>query len=245
MDAAIAGIVRRMEAGLERLDAGDARRFFHQTYLRTTLAVAEEIDRGGFRDAEWLSRWDVVFADLYLDVLDADLSGTAAVPGPWRVAFGTARDRPELPPLRHVLLGLNAHINYDLPQSLVAVIDPAGFDDPAVRRAREADHTHVDTVLLARVGAEDALMRAVSRVGPLDRLMGPANRAATRRVLRESRAKVWRNATVLDQARRDGPREYVAVLRRLEDACTAKLVELTAPGPVMLRLARRGFGVTV
>ncbi|GAA2626454.1 hypothetical protein GCM10010399_67440 [Dactylosporangium fulvum] len=245
MDAAIAGIVRRMEAGLERLDAGDARRFFHQTYLRTTRAVAEEIDRGGFRDAEWLSRWDVVFAELYLDVLDAELSGTGAVPGPWRVAFDTARDRPELPPLRHVLLGMNAHINYDLPQSLVTVIDPAGFDDPAVLRAREADHTHVDTVLLARVGAEDSRMRAVSRVGPIDRLMGPANRAATRRVLRESRAKVWRNATVLDRARREGPQAYAAVLRRLEDACTAKLVELTAPGPVMLRLARRGFGVTV
>ncbi|WP_238010703.1 DUF5995 family protein [Dactylosporangium sp. AC04546] len=242
MDGSVARIVRRMEDSLGRLDAGDARRFFHQTYLRTTLAVAEEIDRGGFLDGPWLERWDVVFAELYLDAFDARLDG-APVAGPWTVAFDAARERPELPPLRHVLLGMNAHINYDLPQSLVAVISPAEFDDPSLIRRRAADHRHVDTVLVDRVGAEDAQMRAVSGVRLRDRLLGPLNRAATKRVLREARAKVWHNTAVLDRARRDGTTE--AVLRRLDRACTAKLVELTAPGQVMLRLARRGFGVTV
>jgi hypothetical protein len=33
------------------------------------------------------------------------------------------------------------------------------------------------------------------------------------------------------------------VLKDLEGLCAAKLVELTAPGQVLLRLARRGFGV--
>ncbi|MFB9185992.1 DUF5995 family protein [Dactylosporangium sucinum] len=242
MEESVARIVRRMEHSLGRLDAGDARRFFHETYLRTTLAVAAEIDRGGFADGPWLERWDVVFAELYLDAFDARLAG-APVPGPWRVAFDTARDRPGLPPLRHVLLGMNAHINYDLPQSLVAVISSAEFDDPAALRRREADHRHVDAVLLNRVGAEDVQMRSVSTVRRRDRLLGPLNRAATKRVLREARAKVWRNAAVLDRARRDGTTE--AVLGRLDQACTAKLMELTAPGQVMLRLARRGFGVTV
>src|SRR5215510_11206813 len=125
-----------MEADLARLTAsGDTRRFFHATYLRTTRAVAEEIDRGGFGDGDWLERWDVAFAELYLDALHADWQG-AAVPGPWRVAFDTARDRTDLPPLRHVLFGMNAHINYDLPQALIAVITPAEFDDPRVRASR-------------------------------------------------------------------------------------------------------------
>lgn len=231
-----------MEAGLRRLGEHDARRFFHQTYLRTTIAVGEEIERGGFLDANWLSDWDVAFANLYLDALDADLNG-GMLPGPWRVAFGVARTRPKLPPLRHVLLGMNAHINYDLPQSLIAVISPAEFDQPEVVAARERDHTHVDTVLLNRVGAEDAIRRADGKPTLIDRLLGPLNRASTRKLLRESRAKVWRNTHVLDRARREDANSYAAVLDQLDDASTAKLLDLTAPGQVLLRLARKGFGI--
>ena len=238
----IPALVERMVADLDRLPAGDARRFFHSTYLRTTRAVADEIDQGGFLDGAWLERWDIAFAQLYLDALDADLRGDP-VPAPWRIAFDVARDRPALPPLRHILLGMNAHINYDLPQALIAVIAPADFDDPAIRRSRAADHTHVDAVLLARVGAEDDEVRASGPVSLLDRLLGPVNRAATRRLLAESRAKVWHNTDVLDRARRDSPQRYAAVLADLEKLCAAKLVELTAPGQVLLRLARRGFGV--
>ena len=61
-----------MAALLESLQAaGDQRRYFHATYQRTTIAVAEEIRRGGFADPEWVERWDVAFADLYLDALEA------------------------------------------------------------------------------------------------------------------------------------------------------------------------------
>ncbi|MFD0578934.1 DUF5995 family protein [Dactylosporangium darangshiense] len=238
----IPALVERMQGELARLGERDARRYFLATYLRTTVAVAEEIERGGFLDGEWLERWDLMFAQLYLDALDAELAGRP-VPAPWRIAFDVARDRPDLPPLRHVLLGMNAHINYDLPQALVAVIAPEEFDEPATMARRERDHTHVDTVLLARVGAEDDQMRAASRVSLLDRVLGPLNRAATRRLLAESRAKVWHNTGVLDRARREGAQRYDTVLKDLEGLCAAKLVELTAPGQVLLRLARRGFGV--
>jgi Family of unknown function (DUF5995) len=239
----IAGLLERMRADLATLDGRrDARRFFHATYLRTTEAVGAEIDRGGFLDGDWLTRWDLVFAEFYVDALDADLRGEP-VPAPWRVAFDAAREQPDLPPLRHVLFGINAHINYDLPQALLAVISPADFDDPAVVARREADHRHLDDVLQARVGAEDTELGAVSRVTFVDRLLGPANRAGTRRFLAESRAKVWRNAVVLDRARRDGPDRYRAALRDLELLCAARLAALSAPGPVLLRLAMRGFGV--
>ena len=243
MHDSIAALLARMDSELVRLrKADDARRFFHATYLRTTRAVVAEIDRGGFADAAWLRRWDVAFADLYLDALAADRSGQA-VPLPWRVAFDAARDRADLPPLRHVLLGMNAHINYDLPQALLAVIRPAEFDDARLLAARAADHRHVDEVLLRRVGAEDVRVGAVSRLSRTDRLLRPLNRAATRRLIAEARAKVWANAVVLDRARRAGHDRYGAVLAELESLSAARLVELTAPGQVLLRLARRGFGV--
>lgn len=234
-----------MEADLGSLvAAGDRRRHFHATYLRTTRAVANEIARSGFGDNAWLERWDLVFADLYLDALAADRAGRP-VSAPWRVAFDAARDRPDLPPLRHVLLGMNAHINYDLPQALVAVIEPHEFDDPAVLRRRAADHRHVDDVLLARVGAEDHQLGSASRLTLLDRLLRPANRAATRRLLVEARAKVWHNTGMLDRARREGLAAYEESLARLEALCAARLADLTAPGQVLLQLGRRGFGVVL
>jgi Family of unknown function (DUF5995) len=245
MSTGIEELLARMRSDLaELVREQDARRYFHATYLRTTQAVADEIDRDGFLDADWVSRWDLAFAQLYLDALDAARQGRP-VPGPWQVAFEAARRQPDLPPLRHVLFGLNAHINYDLPQALLAVISPAEFDDPAVVGRRSADHGHVDAVLQARVGAEDDELVAVSRVTLLDRLLRPANRAASRRFLAEARAKVWRNAVALDRARRGGDPRYAEVLGELERLCAARVLDLTRPGPVLLRLARRGFGVVL
>ena len=243
MYGTIDALLDRMRADLDvmRRD-GDARRFFHGTYLRTTEAVAAEIERGGFADGDWLRRWDLAFAGFYLNALDADRAGEG-VPGPWRVAFAAARDRPDLPPLRHVLFGINAHINYDLPQALLAVISPADFDNPELSRGRAEDHRRLDAVLAGRVAAEDDELDAVSKVTLLDRLLRPANRAASRRFLAESREKVWHNAQVLDRARRAGPDRYAAVLAALERLSEARLADLTAPGPVLLKLARRGFGV--
>jgi Family of unknown function (DUF5995) len=239
-DDAVTALIARMRSDLDELH--DARRYFHATYLRTTEAVAAEIDRGGFSDNAWVSRWDLRFAELYVDALHADQTG-GPVSRPWRVAFDTACNRPELPPLRHVLFGINAHINYDLPQALIAVISSAEFDNPEILRKRQADHQHIDAVLQSRVGAEDDELTAVSRVTLLDRLLRPANRAASRRFLAEAREKVWRNAAALDRSRRAGEAQYGSAIAELEDLSAARLEDLTRPGPVLLRLARNGFGV--
>ena len=241
--AGIDALLARMEGLLVPLEAGgDPGRFFLATYMRTTRAVAEELDRGGFRDPEWVERWDVAFADLYLDAV-TDAQEGRRPPEPWAVAFG-AGGADGLPPLRHVLLGMNAHINYDLAQSLLAVITPAEFDDPELVARRRADHEHIDQVLVARVGAEDTELEAMS--GPrsrTDRLLQPLNRLATRRFLRESRAKVWANTRLLDAARRAGPDAYTARLAELERLAATRVADLTAPGQVVLKLAVKGFGV--
>jgi hypothetical protein len=239
----IDALVRRMEGLLAPLEAaGDPARFFLATYLRTTRAVAEELARGGFRDPAWVERWDVAFAGLYLDAVEAARAGRRP-PEPWAVAFG-AGGGDGLPPLRHVLLGMNAHINYDLAQSLLAVISEAEFDNPGLLADRRADHEHIDQVLVARVGAEDTELEVVG--GPrsrTDRLLQPLNRLATKRFLRESRAKVWANARLLDQARRAGPAAYAARLAELERLAATRVADLMAPGQVVLKLAVKGFGV--
>src|SRR6266851_2263647 len=237
-------MIARMTAQLDELRrAGDGRTAFHATYLRTTRAVADALRAGVFIDADWVERWDVAFARLYLDALDAARRGDP-VPRPWAVAFAAAAGHRSLPALQHVLLGMNAHINYDLPQALLAVISDDEFDDPALLARREADHRKIDEVLSARVRAEDAELRELATARSWrDDVLQPLNRAATRRFLRESRAKVWANAEALSGSRRQGDRAYAARLGQLEELSAARVADLVRPGPVLLRLATRGFGV--
>ena len=84
-------IVQMEEIGARLVAADDERQHFHNTYLRTTRAVKDEIDRGGFLDPEWTERWDLVFAQLYLDAFAA-AEGGQVPPGPWQVAFTAAID---------------------------------------------------------------------------------------------------------------------------------------------------------
>jgi hypothetical protein len=238
----IQDLERRMIAILEGWDRTDARRHFLSVYSRTTKAFGEEIARGGFLDGAWVERWDVVFADLYLDALAA-WDAERPTPGPWKVAFETARDRPEMPALRHILFGMNVHVNYDLPQALLAVITDEEFDDAALMERRSRDHEHADAVLTARVGAEDTLIEG--RKTLLDRVLTPLNRAGTKRFLVEARHKVWRNARALSLARRRGAEELAARIEELDHLCAVRVQDLVEPGEVILKLARRGFGVVL
>jgi hypothetical protein len=242
--ADVAALIVRMTDLLARLeDDGDPARFFLGTYLRTTQAVAAALDGGSFEDTDWVALWDVDFAGLYLYALEAYRSDPESAAEPWRLAFGA---KPGLPPEAHVLLGMNAHINFDLPQSLVRMIPPEDFAHPDCLALRGRDHERIDGVLASRVAEEDlALELAGGRRTPLDRVLAPANRGASRMFLRESRRKVWANAHALHEARLTGGAAYARRLGDLEAASAARVRDLLRPGPVLLRLAVRGFGVTL
>jgi Family of unknown function (DUF5995) len=65
-------VLDRMRQTLGPLEAGsDSGRYFLATYSRTTKAVGEAIGAALFEDPEWVDAWDVAFAQLYLDALDA------------------------------------------------------------------------------------------------------------------------------------------------------------------------------
>jgi uncharacterized membrane protein len=239
----ITAVLAAMDARLDRLPAeSGSRREFLRTYRRTTAAVGAAVEAGVFEDERWVEAWDVAFAGLYLAALDADLDGTGGVPQPWRHAF----DAPaSLHPLQHVLLGINAHVNHDLPQALLAVISDDDFADPTLLARRRRDHERIDGVLAAQVAAEDDEFARQSSRSLLDRILAPLNRWASRRFLREARKKVWHNTIELQQARRAGAEVYAARLAELEKLSAARIADLLAPGPVLLKLAVRGFGVVL
>jgi len=149
---------------LDRLGSvGDPRRFFLATYLRTTLAVRDELAAGGFRDGGWVEEWDVVFAGLNLDALER-AERSDPVPLPWAVAFGTVGQ----PPLRHVLLGMNAHVLARLPQEPLGA-QPVERPQHAVGQRRAADQ---DEFLVLRRDPPVLLRLAVGGFGV--RLAGDA-----------------------------------------------------------------------
>jgi hypothetical protein len=238
---AVVAVVATMQERLDTLTrAQEPLREFLGTYRRTTLAVGKAVDGGAFEDPEWVEAWDVAFAELYLDALDAHLAG-GTPSRPWRLAFDAPAD---LPALRHVLLGINAHVNYDLPQALLAVISDDDFADPAVMSRRRRDHERIDGILASRVAAEDAELATKGRT-LLDRALQPLNRISSRRFLREARQKVWHNTVELQAARLAGPPAYDERLAELEILSAARLADLLAPGQVLLRLAVAGFGVVL
>jgi len=249
METSIDRLLARMDALLAPMVASnDERRHFLSVYRRTTAAVRDELAHpslGGFVDPRWTERWDLAFAELYPEALERwNDDGTA--PGPWQVAFGLAGSQPRVPPIRHLLLGMNAHINFDLPQALLAVISDREFDDPQMIDRRATDHAHIDAILASRVPAEDRLLRASEQPGDrtlIDRLMTPFNRRATTRFLKESRAKVCRNARALSLARCDGPAPLRAKVVELGQLSAGRVADLGRPGNVIRRLARDGFGV--
>ena len=270
-DRTVATVLDAMQRRIDDIPPSVAhRRIFAETYFRTTRAVGIAIEDARFEDPEWVERWDVVFADLYLRAYDgyvaepakvdhpnvtgtdlpaADLPATdqagprnardPRVPRPWRLAFDAPAD---LPPLRHVLLGINAHVNYDLPQALLAVISDDDFGDPVLMARRRRDHERIDAVLASRVAAEDGALGPRSL---LDRVLDPLNRLGSKRFLKEARQKVWLNVEQLQRARLHGPERYGSRLAELEVLSAAKIADLLAPGQVLIRLALTGFGVVL
>jgi len=237
--AALAGMQERLDRLPTRLSH---LRVFLSTYQRTTRAVGAAVERASFEDPDWVERWDVFFADLYLTALDAEIAGDGQVPRPWRLTFSAS---PALPPLRQVLLGINAHVNYDLPQALLAVISSEDFTDPVLMDRRRRDHERIDKVLAGRVAAEGDELTATGGATVLDRLLRPLNRLGSKRFLREARQKVWHNTIELQDARLAGPQEYAVRLAELELLSAAKIADLLRPGQVLLRLAVSGFGVSL
>ncbi|HTJ80300.1 MAG TPA: DUF5995 family protein [Polyangiaceae bacterium] len=102
---------------------------FARAYLRVTLEVVARIADGYFEDPSWLAAFDVRFANKYKEALE----NAAGRPGPWKIAFDVAAsgDRDLL---RHLMLGINAHMRYDLTAVLLG-----GFVFDRAKNRRDFD----------------------------------------------------------------------------------------------------------
>ena len=129
--------------------------FFASLYRGVTAQVKAGIAAGRFEDGPRMERLDVTFANRYLAALEQFQRGEPPSQC-WRVAFeAVAHRRPII--LQHLLLGMNAHINFDL--GIAAAQTSPGSQLTSLKR----DFDAINDILAAMV---PKVMREMSVLSP-------------------------------------------------------------------------------
>lgn len=176
--------------------AADGRCFFLRCYALMTGNMLRAIDQGEFRDPSWVDRLLHLFADYYYLALHAYEHGDAGAPAVWRLAHDAALTR-ESPVLQDLLLGINAHINYDLVLTLVDMLDPEwAVLSPDQRRQRYEDHSHVNDIIAGTIDSvqEQVVAPEDKLMGAIDRALGPLDERMAAQLISGWREEVWQRA---------------------------------------------------
>ncbi len=135
--------------------------YFAALYHKVTVRVKEGITNNEFEDGPRMEKLDVVFANRYLAAVHAFRNGQQPSVS-WQAAFNASKRRSPLV-LQHLLLGMNAHINYDLG---IAAVDTAGTAD--IRFIR-SDFNSINTIIGSLIFE---VLTEINRVSPLLSLFG-------------------------------------------------------------------------
>lgn len=199
------------------LAAGDASGYFPAMYARITHEVGTAAAAGRFNDGQRMEAFARAFAGWY-PRLRPDPTPVA---GCWQAAFDVAGDG-RLMIVQHLLLGINAHVNHDLPQVVVASA-PRGTDLAALR----PDFDAVNDVLA------ESLPMVLSSLGTVSRWVNTAAVLGGGRLfdfsLQMARRRAWEAATRMHALDDEERAEYVVELDRLVRVLAYMVVH---PGPV-------------
>ncbi len=191
---AIADVLQLMRNIDAMCSDGDGLKWFHWEYMQVTSAVEARVAlAGSFADPRWISELDVQFARLYFGALEAWLIG-ADCPSCWQALFG-CRGELQIARIQFALAGINAHINHDLPEAIVATCKVMGAG-PRHGTRQHVDYTAVNLTLdgLINEGKRTLNVRllgdALPPVSHLEDLLAAWSVSA-------AREKAWLNSEVL------------------------------------------------
>jgi hypothetical protein len=233
VDAVIREMRRRFDPLAESCDHDS---IFALAYLRTTEEYRRTIeDPTFFEDTAFVNHEDVVFARLYFDAFDSWHTGRRhEVPRAWAIAFQAAADRA-MPASGNLSLGINAHVQRDLPFALagIGLVKPDGS-------SRKPDHDRVNE-FLNRV-TDDLYAEIARRFDPTiddGDLPGTADNAALFQIIPTWREIAWRNAERLVSASSDEERAEIAASIEAYAASQAETIRLASGyGPLRNSAAR-------
>jgi hypothetical protein len=164
--------------------------YFAALYRGVTIQVKEGIGAGRFDDGPRMERLDVTFANRYLTALGQFRRGESPSRC-WSVAFDAAsRWRPLI--LQQLLLGMNAHINFDL--GIAAATVCPGAELASLRH----DFDAINTILASMV---NQVIDEINEVSPwikfLDQIDPSADDAVINFSMDRARACAWDFASTL------------------------------------------------
>jgi hypothetical protein len=192
-------VIAEMTARFNALDATcDHATLFALTYLRTTEQYKSAvIEPGFFSDPNFINHQDANFARQYFDAWDAYHGGNpSGAPRAWQIAFRASEEKL-VNGTGSILLGMNAHVNRDLPYVLAAIglVKSDGS-------SRKPDHDKVN-VFLNRV-LEPLFDESAARYDPIvddTQIDGTQlDELALLQILVGWREQAWRNAEALVSA---------------------------------------------
>ena len=209
---------------------GNRRAVFPDVYAIITRRVAERLDAGGFFQAPaFISALAGRFCTRYLETARWDAARLPQDTRAWSVAYA-ACDAPNVIPLQQAMLGLSAHINFDLAIGIADVVTEfgAGGDLAALRRFK---HDHEAVNVLLRAAVPETLDLLATRYGcPLSRALAElaprVAEAGVMAVLGRWRARVWDDAMAL--LRRPVRAAWGGVIAKLERRSAAYALAMGA-----------------
>ncbi len=213
----------------------DRRAIFLTLYGIVSAEMRERLAQRAFLDNEWVARYLVAFANLYRDALDDyDAGRMAEVPKSWRLCFDAAARGNGLV-LQDMFLGVNAHVNNDLPLALTAVsIDPD-------REARYRDHAAVNAVLASVTERATARIASVYAPGVamLDECAGQLDEMLSMFSLEVARESAWEGSVALANARSGFERRLATTVIGSRAAVLARLLLAPTAVPAFAQACRR------
>jgi hypothetical protein len=207
-------VAREMEKRLKPLsDSCSHNALFSLLYLDVTYHIGDAVRTSGyFQVPGVISHEDALFAGYYFSAFDAYAKGDRVnTPGAWQIAFDAAKNK-SVQGTGDLLLGMNAHINRDLPFVLYRM---GLFNSDGT--SRKSDHDKVNSVLFSAYydAAVDGARRFDPSVAPSDT---PGSGELSIQSVVGWREEAWRNAERLASAANDADRAVIAA--QIEQAAT-------------------------
>ena len=191
--------------------SADRRYIFLRCYSMMSTNMVVAIREGKFEDSAWVSTLMQRFADYYFVALEAYENRTEHTSRVWRQAHDAAQHQ-ELHVLQNLLLGVNAHINYDLPLSLYdcLCLDWANLD-AAQRRSRQNDHETVNAIISSTIDAvQDTVVEPASPIMAIvDRVLGRMDEWLLSQLITSWRSEVWNVAIRMLEATEEASLEDI------------------------------------
>lgn len=190
--------------------------YFPALYRQVTLRVKQGIAQGFFDDGPRLARLDTTFANRYLAAHQAFLAG-GATSSCWQIAFQETQGN-RLIILQDLLIGINAHINFDLGIAAAEVAPGEAID------ALHGDFDKINQILGSLLPKVEAVIGRFSPlIGLLDQIGGRDETQALNFSLDAARVDSWNHALMLAHLPRPA---WPAALDALDTKATflAKLI---------------------